>query len=584
MKTIRNKLLILYIATSSVFFILTGTTSYFWTRKNIIDKVSESTIMSLSLIDQNIEAVLNSVHDISLFLIANNNVRAFLKLKEESQTEFALLRNMINDDLANLTAAQSGILSINVYGTNGFSNYESAGPSISDFARIAFTNIEIPDNGEAVLSSAYIRNYQALGKRYVISFYRKLRDPYALTRVHGLIRIDIDGQKLASLFIRQNHTSQAYGFICNKDGDITLHSDPNTSIHHLDKDGIYRRLFTGDVGFFRGTIDGSVCLITHYASPRGILVSVYPFNEILNKSNVTGTTTVLLLFLFAIAAAALFIGQLTRALTAPLESLAESMRRVEHGELGIEIENVRDDEIGILTNQFNKMSRHIRTLINEVYEIKLAKKEAEFKALQAQINPHFLYNTLDAVYWLAKIEMAPKTAKSVYALSMFFKLGLNGGQTVSTVRTEVEYLKNYLEILSIRYDTPLDVAIDIDPELMNCISTHLMLQPIVENAIIHGIAESNRPGRIIVKGEKKRKNIVIAVSDNGIGMSKERCRTVLKTNVSRDRSFGIRNVHESIKLLFGNTYGLTIRSEPEKGTTVFIQFPYMLTLPEEKEL
>jgi two-component system, sensor histidine kinase YesM len=313
-------------------------------------------------------------------------------------------------------------------------------------------------------------------------------------------------------------------------------------------------------------------LVTHYRSPRGVSVSVRPFRELARDAGETGLFN-LALFLGASSLAALLAWWIASKITGPLKNLVAAMRSVESGQLGAEVAAVRDDEIGELTLSFNSMSAHLRTLVEEVYKSGLAKKEAELKALQAQINPHFLYNTLDVIYWTARTEGAARAAEAAAALSRLFKLGLNKGEELTTLGVEIQHLESYVVIQNMRFDVPPELTIDIEPALRDCVVTKLVLQPLVENAYLHGIADLDRPGRISVTGRATDGIIVLVVEDNGIGMDGDRIAQVMEKDVSGERGFGVRNVDQTVKLFFGSEYGLSIESSVGFGTRAALRFP-----------
>jgi two-component system sensor histidine kinase YesM len=571
--SIRNKLMVLFVSSVALLLSLVGIASYRWTRGVAERRISESTVLTLAQIDRNMETMFGSVHDISLFLIANRNVRGYLRSASPDGPGALLFREYLNDDLANLVASKSFILSVNVYGEGGFA-YESGGPSriIADGTG-PYREPAIPPSGELVKSGTYTRHYQALGNRRVISFYRQLNDPNRLTRRIGTMRIDLDEAAVAALHAQKGPGSRAYGFACDEDGRVLTHPDAALIGRSLASDPVFSRAFAAESGYYRVRIDGVDTLITHYPSPRGTMVSVRPFQELVDDSGESLLFSVGL-FLLATAVAAALAWWIATTMTTPIKALAEGMKKVEDGEFGAEVAASGTDEIGRLGVSFNRMSARIRTLIDEVYKIEIIKKEAELKALQAQINPHFLYNTLDVIYWTAKMEGSSKTAQAVHALSRLFKLGLNKGEELTRLGTELDHLRCYLAIQNLRYDEPPEILIDVDQELEDCVTTKLVLQPLVENAFLHGIADLDHRGRIEIVGRRVGADVVLTVEDNGVGMDEARRKKVLDTDVSGARGFGVKNVDQSIKLFFGPEYGLSLESRPEAGTRATVRLPF----------
>ena len=249
------------------------------------------------------------------------------------------------------------------------------------------------------------------------------------------------------------------------------------------------------------------------------------------------------------------------------------MKKVEKGDLNVIVDIKRKDEIGQLGRSFNSMIKKIKKLIEEVYVNQIKRKEAELRALQPQINPHFLYNTLDVIYWTSRLEKAYKTGKIVSSLANLFKLGLNKGSKVTTIGKEIEHLKSYLEIQKVRYDKEPKFSIDIDKSLYELKTIKLILQPLVENSLIHDIPNLGSKGMVSIKVYEKNNDIIFEIIDNGIGMNKKRINEVFQEDIEKKKGYGIKNVHERIKLYFGDQYGLSIDSKIGKGTIVKIKIP-----------
>ncbi len=566
MRSIRNELTALFVLEVSALLSVVSWASYRWTRNITERKVSESTVTTLAQIDRNFASMLDGAHDISLFLIANRNARSYLKAQDLRSHELIAIREALNDDLANLVTSKSYILSINLYGDNGLS-YESAGPS-----NAAAEAPDLPASGEAVLSGTYFRRYQALGRKTAISFYRRINDTHEFTRRLGMARIDIDEAAIREVYRNATALSAGYIFLTDEAGRVRSHPDIDRIGTELAADPVFGRAFAEEDGYYRMDIDGVDTLVTHYRSPRGVSVSVRPFRELARGEGETRRFS-MILFLSAASVAAVLAWWIASKITLPLKDLVAGMRSVEAGTLGAEVRVIRDDEIGELTRSFNSMSANLRKLVDEVYKSGLAKKEAEIKALQAQINPHFLYNTLDVIYWTARTEGAPRAAEAAAALSRMFKLGLNKGEELTTLAEEIRHLESYAVIQNMRFDDPPELSIDIPEGLRDCVVTKLVLQPLVENAYLHGIADLDRPGRIDVRGGAAGGVVRLVVEDNGVGMDQDRIAEVFLRDMSGERGFGVRNVDQTVKLFFGSDYGLSIESVVGSYTRAVLRFP-----------
>ena len=255
--------------------------------------------------------------------------------------------------------------------------------------------------------------------------------------------------------------------------------------------------------------------------------------------------------------------------TQPLKQLSEEMGRIKSGNLDSKIESKRKDEVGILIDSYNYMIGEIKRLVNEVYEEKMAQKTAEIKALQAQINPHFLYNTLDTVNWMLLDRGEDDISDIILNLGDLMKYSISGSNNLVPLREEIKYVRSYLEIQKCRMEDRLDYSISVADNCIECKCPKLLLQPIVENAIKHGIEPLARGGRIEIEAFLGRGGLNILLKDNGKGMEEEEIENIISGNAN----IGLNNVMKRIKLLYGQEYGLHIQSQKNEGTEVDLSIP-----------
>ena len=254
-----------------------------------------------------------------------------------------------------------------------------------------------------------------------------------------------------------------------------------------------------------------------------------------------------------------------------IERLTCLMQEVQEGSMDMQVGSDDRDEIGMLYRGFGSMMKRIRTLINEVYLSKITQKEAELKALQAQINPHFLYNTLSLINWKALAAGEEDISRMTLAMSTFYRTALNRGRNVLQVEAELSNTRAYLEIQSMLHDGDFDYEIEVQPEILQCESLNLILQPLVENAIHHGIEEkTDGRGKITVRGWKEDNCVWFMVEDNGVGMEQKVADKIL---TMESKGYGVRNVDERIRLCYGEKYAMKVESVVGKGTKMTIHFP-----------
>ena len=268
----------------------------------------------------------------------------------------------------------------------------------------------------------------------------------------------------------------------------------------------------------------------------------------------------------------LFLGlSFSRIFTRKIEELTKNMDQVNYGSREVTVSSDSEDEVGILINSFHNMMDEINRLIDEVYVNKIALKEYELKALQAQINPHFLYNTLSMMNWMAIRSNQMEISKVTLALSTFYRTALSKGEDVVTVENCIQNMQAYLEIQLTMHDNNFTVDWDIDPTIKNEKMPKLLLQPVVENAIEHGIDEKeDGDKKLFLSFRGNGDDVEITVRDNGMGMPQEKAETLVTYQA---KGYGLKNVNDRIRLLYGEKYGIQIFSAPDEGTTVVMRFP-----------
>ena len=261
-----------------------------------------------------------------------------------------------------------------------------------------------------------------------------------------------------------------------------------------------------------------------------------------------------------------------------LELLTENMNLINMGLRKVTVQSKSKDEVGVLIRSFRRMMDQMNHLISEVYESKIQLQNSEMRALQAQINPHFLYNTLDAIVWLAEENKSAEVVKMVTSLSDFFRTTLSKGHDYITVKEERTHIESYLEIQQFRYQDILDYEIQMDEEIYGYIIPKLTLQPLVENALYHGIKNKRGKGKILITGKKQGDKIIFQVIDNGKGMTEEELNSLRKKMAGTDtgdeaKGFGVSNVNQRIKYYYGEEYGVFFESKENEGTNATIIIP-----------
>ncbi|QJD82028.1 sensor histidine kinase [Cohnella herbarum] len=331
-------------------------------------------------------------------------------------------------------------------------------------------------------------------------------------------------------------------------------------------------------GSFSEEVGGKELLVVFNTSlSTGFKYMAFVPREDWNREIVNLRNDIAAVAAIAVAAALVLSFLFMRNIYSPMFRLLNAMKQfVGKKDFNYQIEEKRKDEFGILYSGFNTMTENLQQLVRNLYEEKLMKQQFELKLMQSKINPHFLYNTLNSIYSIAKIHGVNEVTEMTYALSHFFRHSLKGDDWIS-VREMLEHIEYYLRIQKIRYRDKFDVTIDVEDELMEMPVLKLLLQPLVENAIIHGIEMKKGNGSISVTGYRLGADVVFTVSDDGLGMSSERLEEVreyLRSGVqSSNQIFALSNVNNRIKHYYGENYGLQIYSQPDQGTTLEVTLP-----------
>ena len=272
---------------------------------------------------------------------------------------------------------------------------------------------------------------------------------------------------------------------------------------------------------------------------------------------------------------------IAQSLISPLENTVNALEKFSRGDFAVRLKENRCDEIGKLNRIFNKAIKEINELMQKVTQSEILNKEMEFKTLQSQMNPHFLYNTLDAINWLAFKEKQTEICNLVAAISSLIRASISNKKSIITIEQELDYVKNYIYIQHIRYKDRFDIIYDIDESLLKQAVPKLIIQPIVENAIIHGIENSKNKNLLYISVKRENECIIIIVKDTGIGMTDEKVSELLKEPLNAEgdeqkahTNLGLYAVHKRIQLMYGDLYGLTVQSQAGEGTTVTLHIPF----------
>ena len=413
--------------------------------------------------------------------------------------------------------------------------------------------------------------------RWVISLSRAVELTSGTSTAQGILLVDISYSSLEQLFDGVTAGKGGYVYLISSDGELMYHPkmqlidsgrmQENNVAAAAYKDGNHMEEFDGSSRFVT---------IKSIGYTGWKVVGVTPENV------VTLNTIKTRLFIVFIIALILFIlalinSYISSRITNPIKELEKSVGILEEGNLDVPVYAGGSYEIQHLGKSIGDMAAQIRLLMKDIVTEHEAKRKQEFDTLQSQINPHFLYNTLDIIVWMIENEQKAEAVKAVTALARFFRISLSKGKSIITVRDELEHVRNYLMIQHMRFKNKFTYEIQAEDGVLELASLKLMLQPLVENAIYHGMEFMDGDGEILLKVWKEEGDLYFSVIDNGLGMTEEQVGNLFTgashVDSKRGSGIGVKNVNERIKLYFGEKYGLSIESEPDEGTTVKIHLP-----------
>ncbi|CAI6059395.1 sensor histidine kinase [Cohnella sp. JJ-181] len=452
--------------------------------------------------------------------------------------------------------------------------------SVNDIGDAPWYKRLLNSNGKVLLTPTtthYTETTGAIAENEVLSTVRLVKDPYDYAANIGVLSVDLLRQDVLDL-LGQAARITSSGMIYIENGDGLVLSTAGAELTDA-----WRVADPAAASWERTTVNGKEAIVgcRTIAGTDWRAVSVIPLEDVLSASS--QQRNVLILVMIAMAVVAFLLAYISSvSSTRRIYRLIFKMRQVQGGHLSVIHQNFGRDEIGELAESYNFMIKRVGDLIDEQVktgqEIKNAELklvQAELKALQSQINPHFLYNTLDLINWMAIKHDCPDIESLISSLSRFYKLSLRQGQDIVSIGDEMQHLRTYIEIQNHRFENSIELAWDIDPEILLFEIPKITMQPLVENSIVHGIQmKPDKSGTITIVGRLESDSIILTVRDDGAGMTEETLAGMLR-QPSQDagHGYGVRNIHERLKLYFGPQYGLSFSSRPGAGTEVDIRIP-----------
>ncbi|RTE10622.1 cache domain-containing sensor histidine kinase [Paenibacillus whitsoniae] len=562
------------------------------------EEVTRTMLQTLKQAEINLDHQFNSIRDTSNSLFTNPNLLKYLKVAATPADQLEALKELryiIDNAKTNLN-----VFRVRIYvDEDKLFSHEKFNFFPLDSIQSRPWYGEIAEAGGMMTwTGAYLENYIDVGETYIFSNLRMLRDPDHYDILPGVLSVDMDVRQVDSILSTIQLNKDQTVYMLAPDGKIVLHSDKKLLGTKLSSTAVLNAVQTNaegvspiaegnrDLYVVYTTINATGWKLVAEVPKKGINSRAVSLNQFSSVATLTGVTVMFLILVFILMA---FIVQ---GMNRRVQTVIRAIKR--EGLEGLEDRSgtMAIGDFKVLENSVDHLIHRVRDLMEETYTTKVQEREAQLRALQAQINPHFLYNTLDTINWIAIGRGAQDISQMIDSLAKYFRLSLNKGKDVVTVTDELELAKVYLEIQQTRFPKSFEFAIviqstgssedgtDAAAELSAFFIPKLTLQPIVENALLHGIRKSKgKTGTITLTAAIDGDELTLTVRDDGIGMEPAFAQSLLtepRPTMRSDgsgSSYGLYNVNERIKLFTGEAQGLFIESQLGEGTTITARFP-----------
>ncbi|MBU9738379.1 sensor histidine kinase [Diplocloster agilis] len=547
-----------------------------YTTDTVLNNSSSYTLQLIDQVNADIDSYISYMDNLSDMMVGSVDVRNYLFRYNSGENKEAITQRLLNT-FKTLKDSREDIYNIGIISNNGEYLINDGTDSLNaymDYHEMDWYQKALLSGKEAVISSSHVQNVVQNDYKWVVTLSRGLVNPVN-NQIEGVFFVDLNYSSINDLCEKISLGSKGYIFVVEENGGIVYHPQQHLLYSGLKTERVDEVRNSKTNSFITDEGDNSkLYTISKSDRTHWTVVGVAYLEDLLGNRKETQLTYVLIAAALFVAAVLIAI-LLSSMITKPIKALVKSMKKVEQGQFeNVTLQTVGHNEISALTNSFNIMTEEIHHLMIQNMEEQEQKRKSELMALQSQINPHFLYNTLDSIIWMAEGGKNREVVLMTSSLAKLLRQSISNEDEIVTIASEVEYTRSYLTIQKMRYQDRLEFSIDVDPDILDLKIVKLVLQPLVENAIYHGIKYKETKGMIWVTGRNLGSIIVIRVEDNGIGMTEEQLAHIFEKKTSRkSNGVGAGNVNKRLRLYYGPEYGLTYESQLNVGTTVTIRIP-----------
>ncbi len=580
MVTTQKKMIIYFFIAVIAVFLIFNTIFYRLYSANIEQIMIRENSGSVAKASEFSDIILQSLENTAVIIQGNMSIQQGLVQEEKGTPEYYLadveivniLQSIANNSVGNISSIDLYLDDSKKLITTDYGTINGLDDEIADYyLQLKKSNEKfiLTDEYRKKLTFMLNRNYEQ------ISLIRPYYDLYSGIRI-GVLVINLDKFVMKNIIKRDSDTSN---IIMDKDNHhiISVLSESHQGLlQKLEELSEIAEQDSGDIIFSLGRQQQILVFSTsEYAGWK--FITVVPAGASMQQMNQLRDSILILFLMMNIITAVVLIVLLTEKVFRKVNKLISSMKEVENGNFDIAIKHGDKDEFGFMYTSFNNMTGKIKSLFGELYQQKLLQKDAELKLLQSKVNPHFLYNIFDNMNWLIQLERYEELEPLVDAVSNYYKKSLNVGRDFISIADTIDQLKSYVEIQKIRFKDRFTCTFDFEDELMDMQILNFMLQPLVENAICHGIEPKSEKCHIIVKGYQCRENVCLSVEDDGMGIRSDKLNEINyyfeNEQAQTDDYFALTNINKRIKLFYGKRYGLKISSVQAEGTIVTVTIP-----------
>lgn len=558
-----------------------------FTRTSVFDNAVVYTRTIVRQTNQNIDSYIDYMDNIATMVSGSRDTQTFLYNKDEATLQVSECRQRLVEQFRTILKSRNDIRNIGLIQKDGnrlFNNGGQQKNAYLDLDTQAWYKNAITSN-RSVLTSSHVQHVIRGERPWVITVSRGVRNFTGSGNREGVVFIDLNYSAISELCDQNSIGSKGYVFLLDQDGNVVYHPQQQQLYNELQTENIDLVMNTDKETLMDGSGDNArIYTISRSEKTGWTVVGCTNVAELLKDSKKARSIYVLVAAILVVVALVLS-NFIARNITRPLQQLRDSMARVQEGDFGAaEVEVTSRNEVGSLTRSFNVMTSRIQELMKQnIYE-QQQKRKSELKALQSQINPHFLYNTLDSIIWMAEGKKNEEVVVMTASLARLLRQSISNEEEQVPIGQEVEYARSYLTIQKMRYKDKLEFQIQVDAQIMRVPIIKLVLQPLIENAIYHGLKYKEGKGLLIVRGYREGENAVLQIKDNGAGMDEQTLSHIFEKHKVNYRSngVGVYNVQKRLQLYYGMDYGITYSSKQGEGTTASIVIP-MNVIPMKQE-